>query len=363
MENINIENGLQQTPLHVAAIAGSVACLTYLVEKKADVDAQDIDFKTALHYAAENGRLECVTYLVTDLAKKCETNVLDSNLNTPLHLAALNGHKDCMQILIENKANIHLTNRNFQTAEELSKSKEQQETCSESSISSKSDMNSSIKESCPIGVDKNYLYGVEIMNLLNSTAQRFEMGSPTKGDGNCFYRAVVDQLTLHDLNRKGITHSTLRQEVVELVTKEYNKSSRHEAVQIFVTNSGGHQSFEKELLNQKIEGEYATEVFVCFTAVYLGFAIKIFNINNVNGVDERLIPSKLLTESSNDETDHLCVALYKEHYQSIVDLSMKLMPKHNSGTSLEEYDQNSETARGRYKIIEERIPATKNQPN
>ena len=135
--SINIENGLQQTPLHVAAIAGSVACLTYLVKKGADVDAQDIDFKTALHYAAENGRLECVTYLVTDLAKKCEINVLDSNLNTPLHLAALNGHKDCMQILIENQAKTHLTNRNFKTAEQLSKSKEQQESCSLSRISSK----------------------------------------------------------------------------------------------------------------------------------------------------------------------------------------------------------------------------------
>ena len=57
---VNIENDLMETPLHKAAQAGSRACVKYLLEKGADVNAIDQDFKTALHHAAENGHLECI---------------------------------------------------------------------------------------------------------------------------------------------------------------------------------------------------------------------------------------------------------------------------------------------------------------
>ncbi|HCE59811.1 MAG TPA: ankryin, partial [Wolbachia sp.] len=52
-----------KTALHCAAENGLKAVVKSLVEKGANITAQDKDKKTALHYAANNGHREIVRFL------------------------------------------------------------------------------------------------------------------------------------------------------------------------------------------------------------------------------------------------------------------------------------------------------------
>jgi len=54
---------------------------------------------------------------------------------------------------------------------------------------------------------------VTLQNFFNDNHLNLEPRSPTKADGNCFFRSIVDQLELHEIPDQPSTHKKLRLEI------------------------------------------------------------------------------------------------------------------------------------------------------
>ena len=87
--------------LHVAAAAGNVPGIEYLLQSHGDVfSVRDTD-KTGrgvAHYAAEHGRVEALRYLVRAGA---DPELANQAGESPVHLAAQNDHHEVLELFAE----------------------------------------------------------------------------------------------------------------------------------------------------------------------------------------------------------------------------------------------------------------------
>ncbi|XP_054948633.1 ankyrin repeat domain-containing protein 30A [Pan paniscus] len=93
--------------IHKAASRGQVRKLEKMTKRKKTINLniQDAKRRTALHWACVNGHEEVVTFLVD---RKCQLDVLDSEHRTPL-MKALQCHREaCANILIDSGADLNL---------------------------------------------------------------------------------------------------------------------------------------------------------------------------------------------------------------------------------------------------------------
>lgn len=104
-ELIKIKDQNGTTPLHFACSGKHLEVQKYLIEKGADVNAQEIDLSAPLHYAVFRNHTEGVELLIV---KGANVNALDSKKHTPLHLASQNGMKDIVTVLVKNGAQLEL---------------------------------------------------------------------------------------------------------------------------------------------------------------------------------------------------------------------------------------------------------------
>jgi hypothetical protein len=88
-----------QTPLHLAAWAGSKEITDLLLADKADVDARDSGGLTPLHVAARNGREDVAATL---LAHGADINALTPYGTTPLFYATARRHEEMLGFLRQN---------------------------------------------------------------------------------------------------------------------------------------------------------------------------------------------------------------------------------------------------------------------
>ncbi len=92
----------KRTALHIAVKNGDFEITELLLEKGADIEATELFGRTPLHFAAEEGQKELTELL---LEKGADTEARNSRGNTPLHIASREGHKEIAEMLLEKGAN------------------------------------------------------------------------------------------------------------------------------------------------------------------------------------------------------------------------------------------------------------------
>jgi len=94
---INLKDQTGNTPLHIAALNGSVAIAELLLSKAADIDAVNTQLNTPLHLAIINGKDEVSKLLIEKGSDLTKQNVVGK---TPLHLTVRHNRKAIAELLI-----------------------------------------------------------------------------------------------------------------------------------------------------------------------------------------------------------------------------------------------------------------------
>lgn len=115
-----------QPTFHLIAQENHAELMEALIDRGWDIEALDLDERTALHVASEHGNLEVMNLLIqsgADLNARagkaqpapCGPNFgIRSNL-TPLHLAVMNRNPKAVRLLLQKKANVEALDTNQNT--------------------------------------------------------------------------------------------------------------------------------------------------------------------------------------------------------------------------------------------------------
>ena len=105
---VNIKDEAGNTPLHHAAIIGSVEIIEFLLSKGADINAQNTQLNTPLHEAIQSRNKNSSALLIT---KGADLEIKNIHGQTPLHRAALLNQKGTGGMLIAKGASIDPVDR------------------------------------------------------------------------------------------------------------------------------------------------------------------------------------------------------------------------------------------------------------
>ena len=94
---VHLKDAAGNTPLHQAAITGSVSISELLLSKGADINAINTQMNTPLHLAIQNGKDEVSKYLIEKGADLTIQNIVKK---TPLHLTVRHNRKAIAELLI-----------------------------------------------------------------------------------------------------------------------------------------------------------------------------------------------------------------------------------------------------------------------
>jgi ankyrin repeat protein len=108
--DVNVRHKMGFTSLiSISSIKGWEDIIQLFIEKGADVEARDLDQKSAIHYAVVFGVAENVDILISNGA---QMEITDDQGWTPLHHAVFAGQTDIVKLLLKRGANKNaLTNR------------------------------------------------------------------------------------------------------------------------------------------------------------------------------------------------------------------------------------------------------------
>ena len=109
------------TPLHYAALSGSMDCCMVLMSYGAEV-TQDCFGRTVLHYSAMRGHVGLVLALLQK--RPSLLDVTDNRGRTALHWASLLGYEEVVEELLNKNAQKDLIDSDGATAQQLAQSKE-----------------------------------------------------------------------------------------------------------------------------------------------------------------------------------------------------------------------------------------------
>ena len=90
-------------PFWIAAAAGHLAMVQYLLDQGADKEKSTNNGYSPLYAAAQNGHLAVVQYL---LEQGADVNKAANNDWTPLHAASSNGHAEVLTCLMDGGASL-----------------------------------------------------------------------------------------------------------------------------------------------------------------------------------------------------------------------------------------------------------------
>ncbi|XP_036936389.1 caskin-2-like isoform X2 [Acanthopagrus latus] len=114
--NINYQDSDGFSPLHHAALTGTMELLSLLLEAQATVDIKDINGMRPLHYAAWQGKADSVLLL---LRAGASVNSSSHDGQIPLHLSAQYGHYEVSEMLLQHQSNPCLMNKAKKTPLDL----------------------------------------------------------------------------------------------------------------------------------------------------------------------------------------------------------------------------------------------------
>lgn len=122
---LEARNPLDETPLHMAVTSGSTDMVQLLLDRGADVNAEDKTGLTPLHIAA--------WWTATNRAQQLLDAGADPNLqdhfgDTPLHVAAMQGRQAMTVFLARHGSRLDVKNDDGRTPLELAKAYRQSET-------------------------------------------------------------------------------------------------------------------------------------------------------------------------------------------------------------------------------------------
>jgi len=103
-EIIEFVNADEQTALHVAAHAGNVPIVNFLLDKGANIEAKDKYSYTAAHHAAEMGHMDVLRVLIIRGANINAKAIYDISA---LHCASRFNHVDTVRMLLANGAAVN----------------------------------------------------------------------------------------------------------------------------------------------------------------------------------------------------------------------------------------------------------------
>jgi FOG: Ankyrin repeat len=109
-------------PIHIAAIAGKLNIVKYLIEKQnVEVDKPSYENfnKTPLIYAIENKDKKMIRYLVRKGAILNVEATTDNQKMTPLHYAIISGNLKIIKLLIQLGAHLNLKDEYGRTTTEI----------------------------------------------------------------------------------------------------------------------------------------------------------------------------------------------------------------------------------------------------
>ncbi|QTG98300.1 ankyrin repeat domain-containing protein [Wolbachia endosymbiont of Rhagoletis indifferens] len=107
--NIEVQDKLGRTPLHLAVKAGDLSKINLLCDYGANIEAQDNFGCTPIFFAIRSGKLNVVSLV---LYYGANINAQDMYGSTPLHYAAQEGNLGMIQLLLSRCARIELLDRN-----------------------------------------------------------------------------------------------------------------------------------------------------------------------------------------------------------------------------------------------------------
>ncbi|KAG5774920.1 hypothetical protein H9Q73_011403 [Fusarium xylarioides] len=117
--NPNEKNGTHKTPLSIASSNNRNEVVKALLTGKADINLEDHNRKIALHYAAEYNNYDIVMTLL-DPSYKVNINALDSQRYSPLHCACMEGNYRIASLLLKSRANCNARSQRGETPLHLS---------------------------------------------------------------------------------------------------------------------------------------------------------------------------------------------------------------------------------------------------
>eukprot|EP01067_Filipodium_phascolosomae_P001546 Filipodium_phascolosomae@DN2011_c0_g1_i1.p1 len=112
----NVRDSAQWTPIMCAAYNGHIDIVSYLVDKNANVHAENQFKWTALHLAASRNHIDVVRLLI---AAGANVNAADQDGHTALHAAASNPHTNVVRELLNAGADSASVNKHGETARDI----------------------------------------------------------------------------------------------------------------------------------------------------------------------------------------------------------------------------------------------------